>query len=47
MPVMQKAYAEQAQAAGGAEAGAGAQAGAADDGVVDAEFSEVDENNKG
>jgi molecular chaperone DnaK len=46
MPVMQKAYAEQAQAAGGAEAGAGAQAGAADDGVVDAEFEEVNDDKK-
>ncbi len=46
MPVMQKAYAEQAQAAGGAEAGAGAQAGAADDGVVDAEFEEVKDDKK-
>ncbi|HEX6591119.1 MAG TPA: molecular chaperone DnaK [Moraxellaceae bacterium] len=46
MPVMQKAYAEQAQAAGGADAGAGAQAGAADDGVVDAEFEEVKDDKK-
>ena len=45
MPLMQKAYAEQAQAAGGAEAGA-QQSGAADDGVVDAEFEEVKDDKK-
>jgi molecular chaperone DnaK len=46
IPVMQKAYAEQAQAAGGADAGAGAQAGTGDDGVVDAEFEEVKDDKK-
>jgi molecular chaperone DnaK len=46
IPVMQKAYAEQAQAAGGADAGAGAQAGTDDDGVVDAEFEEVKDDKK-
>ncbi|HET8731564.1 MAG TPA: molecular chaperone DnaK [Moraxellaceae bacterium] len=46
MPVMQKAYAEQAQAEGGAEAGAQASAGKADEGVVDAEFEEVKDDKK-
>jgi len=45
MPLMQKAYAEQAQAAGGAEAGAQA-SGQADEGVVDAEFEEVKDDKK-
>ena len=46
MPVMQKAYAEQAQADGEApSAGAGAQA-KADDGAVDAEFEEVKDDKK-
>jgi molecular chaperone DnaK len=46
MPLMQRAYADQ-QGAAGADAGAGAQAsGGADDGVVDAEFEEVNDDKK-
>jgi molecular chaperone DnaK len=48
MPLMQKAYADQAQAGAGAEAGAGAQAsaGATDESAVDAEFEEVKDDKK-
>lgn len=45
MPLMQKVYAEQAQAAGGAEAET-ANAGKADGDVVDAEFEEVKDDKK-
>ncbi|HEX4870211.1 MAG TPA: Hsp70 family protein, partial [Moraxellaceae bacterium] len=46
MPLMQKAYADQAQAQGGAEAGAQASGGKAEEGVVDAEFEEVKDDKK-
>jgi molecular chaperone DnaK len=47
IPLMQKAYAEQAQAAGGADCRSGsASRYAADDGVVDAEFEEVKDDKK-
>ena len=46
MPLMQKAYAEQAQPEGGADAGAQASAGGADEGAVDAEFEEVKDDKK-
>jgi molecular chaperone DnaK len=49
MPLMQKAYADQAQAGAGADAGPGEQASASgktDDGAVDAEFEEVKDDKK-
>ena len=46
MPLMQKAYADQAQPEGAADAGAQASAGGADEGAVDAEFEEVKDDKK-
>jgi molecular chaperone DnaK len=46
MPLMQKAYADQAQAGGAAGAGAESASAKADDGVVDAEFEEVQDDKK-
>jgi molecular chaperone DnaK len=47
MPLMQKAYADQAQAGAGADAGPGEQAsGQTDNGAVDAEFEEVKDDKK-